>query len=338
MSTSEASDATQDMAVALLRFVDLLAFASHSNAKRRRFETATGLLVPRSGIETLDILARRPHTAKQLSAVLRIDLTQSSRQVARLVRAGLVAKGRSDADGRLVVLELTDHGRSVVRRWQTSWLIEMRRPLDGWRDTTIATFTRWMSLVLERLGPTIADDPAVPLLSSTDSPDLTAPLTGRTVVDDCLRVIGDLVYLFGREDFDAFLRDSGVDIDRQRFFVVQDVGLFGPTTISELAARLDIEQSRASRTVTALTDDGMLRKQIGGDGRERRLVLSEQGAAALDDVREKRLGLLRSAFDDLPDAMRAKYATLTERYLDELMATSDNAARRYISTIPPAIE
>lgn len=70
---------------------------------------------------------------KELAERERVSAPAMSRQVDRLVKAGLVARAESESDRRRVGLTLTEHGRRVlrnVRSRRTVWLAQRLRTLS----------------------------------------------------------------------------------------------------------------------------------------------------------------------------------------------------------------
>jgi len=64
-------------------------------------------------MDSLDLLARRPSwRMSDLAEALRIDPSTATRAVQRLVTAGLAVRTPNDDDGRGVMVEITDAGRS----------------------------------------------------------------------------------------------------------------------------------------------------------------------------------------------------------------------------------
>lgn len=62
-------------------------------------------------MDTLDLLARRDRTMKQLAERLRIDPSSATRAVQRLVAEGLAERYAADDDRRIVMVRISDHGR-----------------------------------------------------------------------------------------------------------------------------------------------------------------------------------------------------------------------------------
>ncbi len=64
-------------------------------------------------MDSLDLLARQPSwRMSDLAEALRIDPSTATRAVQRLVASGLAARTPHDDDGRVVMVEITDAGRS----------------------------------------------------------------------------------------------------------------------------------------------------------------------------------------------------------------------------------
>ena len=64
-------------------------------------------------MDSLDLLARQPSwRMSDLAEALRIDPSTATRAVQRLVISGLAVRTPSDGDGRVVMVEITDAGRS----------------------------------------------------------------------------------------------------------------------------------------------------------------------------------------------------------------------------------
>jgi len=63
----------------------------------------------------------------ELAEALRVDASTATRAVNRLVDAGLAARERSDDDGRVMVVVLTEHGEEVHR----AMMVRRRDALEG---------------------------------------------------------------------------------------------------------------------------------------------------------------------------------------------------------------
>jgi DNA-binding MarR family transcriptional regulator len=63
----------------------------------------------------------------ELAEALRVDASTATRAVNRLVDAGLASRERSDGDGRVMVVVLTEHGKEVHR----AMMLRRRDALEG---------------------------------------------------------------------------------------------------------------------------------------------------------------------------------------------------------------
>ena len=63
----------------------------------------------------------------ELAEALRVDASTATRAVNRLVDAGLASRERSDDDGRVMVVVLTEHGKEVHR----AMMVRRRDALEG---------------------------------------------------------------------------------------------------------------------------------------------------------------------------------------------------------------
>ncbi|MGF0313412.1 MarR family winged helix-turn-helix transcriptional regulator [Rhodococcus sp. IEGM1428] len=304
----------------LLRFIDLIAFSSSSNALRRRFEIATDIPLARFGLETTDILSGGPLTVGEIAEALEVDLTRASRQVAALVVAGLVEKERTPTDRRRVRITMTERGIDVLDRWNSSWHDEMRGPLEDWSVDDLVTFTEFLTAVTKRL------DPLIPRTDHRHHPEPN----DNNPVTRCLEAIVSLVRLVGKAHFDDALRSAGSTLTELSYLVLRDVEVTGPSAIGQIASRLDQAQSAVSRAAHTLESRGLVHAEIGRDRRTRLLVVSDAGARLSAHIRTTRLDDLLTVFADVPNRTRARYTALTTEYLERLMSTADSAARRYL--------
>jgi DNA-binding MarR family transcriptional regulator len=80
-------------------------------------ERLYGELLDPSQVDALDVVvAEGACRMRRLAEVLRIDASTATRTVDRLERAGLVARGAADGDGRAVLVRPTAAGRALHAR------------------------------------------------------------------------------------------------------------------------------------------------------------------------------------------------------------------------------
>jgi DNA-binding MarR family transcriptional regulator len=79
-------------------------------------------------VDALDMLAFHGSVRMgELAEALRVDASTATRAVNRLVDAGLATRERSDDDGRVMVVVLSDHGKQVHR----AMMLRRREALEG---------------------------------------------------------------------------------------------------------------------------------------------------------------------------------------------------------------
>jgi DNA-binding MarR family transcriptional regulator len=76
---------------------------------------------------------------------LGVDPSRASRLVASAVRAGYLARVASQADGRLILLELTESGRAMVRAMRSHRQAYFDRLMRGWSDRDREEFARLLT-------------------------------------------------------------------------------------------------------------------------------------------------------------------------------------------------
>ena len=139
---SDRSDVASALIDEIVRLVQLLKAGTHAQGGTDR--SALLLLVPlmREGSMRLGALADMKHA----------DPSTVSRQVAELVRTGLVTSDPDPADGRARCLTLTQEGRRLAQQMLDGRCDAARRALDGWSDAKAARFVA----LLREFNPCVA--------------------------------------------------------------------------------------------------------------------------------------------------------------------------------------
>jgi len=113
----------------------------------------------------------------------------------------------------------------------------------------------------------------------------------------------------------AFGEDTRLDYTELR--LLDAVGIAQPTTVGEIAQRLGIDPSRASRQVARAIERGVLRRIVDAqDGRKVVLEVTKAGAGIQrrgSDLTRARISL---AVADWSAADRAKFAKLFRRFAE----------------------
>jgi DNA-binding MarR family transcriptional regulator len=83
----------------------------------------------------------RAHTPYELSRAMSYDSGSMTRMLDRLEKKGFIVRTRSDADRRMVKLELTPHGREVAQQLPRLGAGVLNEQLQGFTAADVATLT-----------------------------------------------------------------------------------------------------------------------------------------------------------------------------------------------------
>ena len=141
---------------------------------------------------------------------------------------------------------------------------------------------------------------------------------------DLLRIyeFADLVAASARSgrQRERLVRAAGVPITGANLSTLDLVGRHGPIAVSELARRLRVDQSTASRHLRALEEHRLVaRRSDPSDRRVSRLVLSEAGRDVLLRTRDVSLDDFEVALGDWSPSDRTRLASLLERLRSNLL-------------------
>ena len=105
----------------------------HKNCNSDLFEAVGALELTLTQIKLLHHLeeAPEPLTLKQAGELVAVSLPAASRMVDDLFRRGFVERHEDAADRRMKRLELTDHGRSAIRRLNAARLSGLEQFVGG---------------------------------------------------------------------------------------------------------------------------------------------------------------------------------------------------------------
>jgi len=115
-------------------------------------EGGAGLGHDRSAMLLLFPLMQGPQRPGTLAELSHADPSTISRQVAELVRRGLVRREPDPSDGRASLLAITDAGREVCERVRTLRRELLAAAVAGWTDTELGTLASLLSRFNGALG------------------------------------------------------------------------------------------------------------------------------------------------------------------------------------------
>jgi len=138
-----------------------LSFLIHRMLERRASEHDLSIIQTR----LLGVLRDRRPTINELGKLLALDKSSVSGLVERAERRGLVTRAPSPADGRAVLVSLTDRGRSLVSTASSQFgtdVLELLSPLS-------ASDRRALSRLLTRLLVAHAAEEGIDLFPGVDT-------------------------------------------------------------------------------------------------------------------------------------------------------------------------
>lgn len=127
--------------------------SAQSLSQQERVLASSG--ISRSEFDVLCALARseRPLRASEVTSSTMLSGAATTKLTARLESIGLIERSRSDRDGRVVILRLTEEGRSIVEEQLPICLDQDRvflRGLDDDEQASLAELLHKVSANAER--------------------------------------------------------------------------------------------------------------------------------------------------------------------------------------------
>ncbi|WP_448812047.1 MarR family winged helix-turn-helix transcriptional regulator [Agromyces bauzanensis] len=91
----------------------------------------------------------------------------------------------------------------------------------------------------------------------------------------------------------------------------------GPSSVTDLASAVGVDQPRASRLVQAAVEAGHVRRDVDpADARRSILVITDAGRAALSSLLDHRRGAIERALADFSPDERRQFAVLLARFAE----------------------
>ena len=120
---------------------------------------------------------------------------------------------------------------------------------------------------------------------------------------------------------ERILHAAGVSLTPAGLTALRVVERFGPIVVTDVARRLDVDQSTASRQIRPLEEQALIeRRSDGDDGRVSWLRLTEAGERVLAQVRDVFLNDFAVVLADWAPQDRDRLGTLLERFRVDLLA------------------
>ena len=121
---------------------------------------AAGVRLSEQGLQVLRTLGDgAPQPVGDLARAARMDTGAVSRQLRGLEEQGLVARQHSPTHGSIVLVEATDEGRRLQRRYEKVRTGQLARALEGWTPTERAELGQLLLRLVDDLQSTPYLDP-----------------------------------------------------------------------------------------------------------------------------------------------------------------------------------
>ncbi|GAA1604339.1 hypothetical protein GCM10009789_67900 [Kribbella sancticallisti] len=121
-------------------------------------------------------------------------------------------------------------------------------------------------------------------------------------------------------------KQPGDTIDHSAHLVLFVLRCNGALRLSDLASRMEIDASTASRHVRALETVGLVRRSADpDDGRAFRVELTEQGMQEWEAAAKRRMALLSQAMDGWSDSDIETFERLMTRFADGVTSLADDS-------------
>ncbi|MGW0838844.1 MarR family winged helix-turn-helix transcriptional regulator [Streptomyces sp. NPDC002787] len=304
---------------ATLRLINTVAFMSGTRAHSRRLRAVTGTELSPSELRFIELLGNRGAVpTSTVARELGIDLGQTSRQAAQLEAAGHLVRSTDAADRRRTLLELSKPAAAMLDQWLLAWSRDYLVTEPQWSADDIAALAEWFTLVYDRLVTALPDKPR------SAAADRWTELAGDDY-DAGTRafirpVVGIVTWVGQSGGFNDLLELIDAPVRQTGLFTLQVIQRSGPLPVAEVAARLAIDPSQASKRLRQLTQLRLVDRAVDGFDRRSTLVrISRKGAALLTRVLEVQLTVFQKLIDDLSPEDRQRWTPLVESYVTTLL-------------------
>lgn len=135
--------------------------------------------------------------------------------------------------------------------------------------------------------------------------------------------MGELQRLWtSRRMHDDHMQAIGVRATRTELRVLRWLVSSSPTSVSDVAAALDVSQPTASRTLAGLERQGLVARQATADGRVTLVEITPEGRRTMRRVARYRHRQLEMALGGMADGQRHRLALSLEDLVERLRGSS----------------
>jgi DNA-binding MarR family transcriptional regulator len=123
--------------------LERVARACYSRTLREKTQARAGVPVPANAIFALSAVVRHgPLRLGELADRLELQQSRASKEVRRLVEAGLVQQSPDPHDRRATVVAATEDGIMACKRWRVANLEMLGERLGSWNDRDLQSLRR----------------------------------------------------------------------------------------------------------------------------------------------------------------------------------------------------
>jgi len=233
-----------------------------------------------------------PQVPADVASTVGVDKAQVSRSVKRLLELRMVEREQIRAP-----LRLTRKGDDLSKRLMRLAELRNRELTFDISDTELGEFFATIEVLLDRAVFLYEEerDQAHASGKGLAAPDPVERKPGEKVAIDRTRIVSPLMTLsayFSRSGALAFKRLTG--LSNFEAFVLYEIGKNPPIDWTSLVKALERDHSQAGRTINALVDRGLVKREGKPGRRHGRFSPSEEGAVLWARIDEA--GRERSAF------------------------------------------
>lgn len=312
----------QDLALekATIRLVNAIALTAGTRSHSRRLRAVTGIDLPPSDLRFLEFLSgRAPAATSVVARELGIDIAQASRQVAQLHRAGHVSRSTDPADRRRTLVSLTEATATMMDLWLTAWTKDYLALIATWTPEEIEAIGGWFAFVHRSLAEALPESPR-PAVA-----DRWLEIAGAGY-DAATRsflhtMIGLVTWVGLSRGFKQLLEKSSADVSEPGFLALHVIATSGsPLSVADVAERLAVDPSQASKRVSELVNAGLLNRAVDGFDRRSTLVrVSRKGKNLIDSIFELQLATFAETTAHLGQVERTLWTPFVLAYVDGML-------------------
>lgn len=311
--------------ITTLRLVNAVAYHSGTRAHSRRFEEATGLNIAPADLRLLELLyGREPLVTKVIAQELGCDITQISRQVTMLEKAGHLNRRTDPTDRRRTLVSVTDPTEELLDTWLTTWTNDYVLAVAHWTPEQLEMAGDWFTLVHHRFEQALPERPHPS--AGARWAELSGDRYEPSMAYFLRSLIGLITWVGLSGGFDVLLEIDGSPVRQNGFYTLQLIAHSGPLPIAQIAERLAIDPSQASKRITRLASLNLVDRAVDGfDRRSSRIRISRRGRALLEKAYDLELAGFGALTTDISIEDRSRWTPLVQEYVDSLLQPNPGA-------------